>query len=543
MASLQRAPEPTRQAAQYVYRTSHGGGDGNPPQTGMVGPLEVGLSNDNRAKSSLNRLVLVLPLAVLIFEQAISNPVSDIELPVLKIKVAYESVLPILLMLISYMLYRALRYARIVLWNIGYLPKNMEQVGQIVLDNSDAYKINSSHYEEVVDSMGAALLVRWGNLRREWVKTASWYAVVGYNLVATLIVYSAIFLALVVTAAYVSQKWFVLLPPWADLLSFGQTLSTKTISVLVLCISASLLLLAWFNVLSTVCVAVWGVLGFAIRMVVWAISFLSTTVIFVPFLPMFRWMFVTGTNIRERHRDRTLAKAKSAYSRRKYDFINANPSVVDFKARRELSWRLTDMQVRLWKIQVNFGRRVLPGGDRYEEGSLWSQTSGRYGLSSLSLCIDALRVLAHRAPVNFLSDEWPQLHDRLDKLLCSYELDPPESFLNLMKEDKIAPPDRQQAVEIILKWLESVPSIDEEATSLRRDCDKQLESVLSSEGDRYPFVDIFRLREIAEKYFAQFDADVAGFAEPEPVRGARDWAFVSRLLDVLRRAARLPEPT
>jgi hypothetical protein len=545
MASLQQAPEPAQQAAQYIYSTSGSGGSGENPPADRIGALEIGLANDGRMKSALHRLALVLPLTLLIFEQALRQPALEIELPILKLKVTLQSILPIFLMLISYMLYRAQRYARIVLWSIVYLPRNMERVGQIVLDNSDAFKINSAYYEEVVDPMAAALLVRWKNLRSQWTRAISWYAAVGFNLAVALVVYSIIFLILTIMAAYVSQQWLALLPPLklADFRPPWQFVSTKAIELLVFGISALLLLLAWSNAVSTIAVALWTIARCLLLVFVRMIVLISGTFAFAPVRPLFRGMFVTGTWIREKRRDSSLAKQNSAYMRRKYKFLKESPSAADFKIRLELDRHLRNLTIRLGKIRVNFGRKVLRGRGQYEENTEWSKTIDQYGFTSLSLCISALQVLAQLAPADFLADDWQQFYARLNELLDAYEVSPPDSFVKLMKEQTITPTEREQAAETIRKWLESVPSKKNEISALREECDRKLSSIVSPKDGRYVYFDIYKLKEVAGKYFAQSEMEVAEFTEQPPVRGARDWTIVSYLLDIFRRAARLPEPT
>jgi hypothetical protein len=92
------------------------------------------------------------------FEQALLHPSEKIKLPLVELELKVKEVLPLFLMLISFMLYRALRYARIVLWTIAHLPDQVATAGQIVLDDAEGYKIKSAYYEEVLDPMAAALV-------------------------------------------------------------------------------------------------------------------------------------------------------------------------------------------------------------------------------------------------------------------------------------------------------------------------------------------------------------------------------------------------
>jgi hypothetical protein len=99
--------------------------DGRAPPVNPTGAFEIQLSNDNRLKSALHSLILVLPVAILIFGEALRHPDADIELPIIKLKLHVSAILPIFLMILSYVLHRAMRYARIVLWNNVQSPEQM----------------------------------------------------------------------------------------------------------------------------------------------------------------------------------------------------------------------------------------------------------------------------------------------------------------------------------------------------------------------------------------------------------------------------------
>src|SRR5262249_39924559 len=107
-SALQQSPEPDRQAALYAaaYSQTPSGGDGGTPPDSRVGPLEVQLYNDSRLKSALHPLVVVLPLTILIFAEAFRHQEEKIKLPMLELEIQIRLVIPIFLLLISYMLYR-----------------------------------------------------------------------------------------------------------------------------------------------------------------------------------------------------------------------------------------------------------------------------------------------------------------------------------------------------------------------------------------------------------------------------------------------------
>src|SRR5262245_19975541 len=79
--ALQTAPEPERPAFHYALAHAASGDGGGAPPKSSRGPFEVKLSNDDRLKAALHKLVLVLPLTILILEQALLHPDEKIKLP------------------------------------------------------------------------------------------------------------------------------------------------------------------------------------------------------------------------------------------------------------------------------------------------------------------------------------------------------------------------------------------------------------------------------------------------------------------------------
>jgi hypothetical protein len=86
-------------------------------------------------------------------------------------------------MLISFMLYRALRYARIILWGAIYSVAKTDTIVQIALDETEAYKVNSRYYEEVIDPMVAHLLQLVKSAEAGWVRAVGKTFFGGFNLV------------------------------------------------------------------------------------------------------------------------------------------------------------------------------------------------------------------------------------------------------------------------------------------------------------------------------------------------------------------------
>jgi hypothetical protein len=170
--SLKPTPEPSGSApavAGYSSTSATQGGASNPPPSGP-GAFEAQLKNDSRVKANLHALILVLPLAILIFGEALQHPKADIELPIIKLKLQVASVLPIFVMIISYMLHRAMRYTRIVLWTIGNSPEILTKVVKIALDDTETYKVNSIYYEDMLDPMAAELFAPLTNDKRRWLQ-------------------------------------------------------------------------------------------------------------------------------------------------------------------------------------------------------------------------------------------------------------------------------------------------------------------------------------------------------------------------------------
>ena len=167
------APEKTFAATP---RSSAAGSGGAPPPETPV--LAMELAADSRFKSALHRLVLVLPLTLLIFEQALRHPTVEIELPLIGLKVLMQTVMPIFFLILSYMIFRGMRYSRLVLLNIFDIPTHTNQLIEIVFDNADAYKINSAYYDETLDPTAVGLIEEFQkelHLVRTFSKISIWF--------------------------------------------------------------------------------------------------------------------------------------------------------------------------------------------------------------------------------------------------------------------------------------------------------------------------------------------------------------------------------
>jgi len=153
-ATASQSPEP-KPASHPSSAT--GLGYGAPPD--QPSGFEAALASDARSKSVLHRLTLVIPLTISIFQEAISHPDSKIKLPLTDLELPVRSVIPIFILIISYMLFRAMCYARIVLWRIPDVVGNLNKITEIAIDNPDAYKINSVYYDEVLDRTAIDLML------------------------------------------------------------------------------------------------------------------------------------------------------------------------------------------------------------------------------------------------------------------------------------------------------------------------------------------------------------------------------------------------
>jgi len=239
--------------AEATATTSNDGGGGSPSAEGTI------LYHHGRTRNALHVLVLVLPLTILIFGEALRHPDADIELPVVKLKLHVEAIFPIFLMILSFMLFRAMRYSRIVLWNIAHLPGQILRVGQLALDDTEAYKMNSAHYEEAFDSMAADLILPMRNLAWQWIYSMTWYAFVSLSVIVSLAIYSAICLLLGVMCFYVSEQ-FIAVASSLGALSWGSNWAIDpvgAIDALIMALSGALLSFAWFNGAIAVLIAVW----------------------------------------------------------------------------------------------------------------------------------------------------------------------------------------------------------------------------------------------------------------------------------------------
>jgi hypothetical protein len=536
-ATLQRAPEPSRRG--IVYTTTTSGGDGGPP-TGQIGTLEMQLSNDGRQKSALHRLVLVLPITLLIFAEALRHPNEKIELPILKLEIEIQLILPIFLLIISYMLYRAIRYSRIILWNVPDY-----RVVQIALDDTEAYKMNSAYYEEVLDPMAADLVKQLP----ERISAFGQNTIVGLNLLKSIAVYVSIFLMLVYMAWYVSKEWSsVAASLQIDIFELHWlTQPTTAIDTLVVGLSALLLLLAWANAAVIALAALFLVTAIGVfivyvfaRTLLRCFLFLYGTIIFAPLRAAFRTLYSVATRMRERHREKVFTEETAAYDRRKEQFTVASPKLAEYRDRLAFYQSTNALKLRLSTIYGYFGLSGIFEPGSSDADSEWRRVRRDYGFLSLSLIINYLQVFAQLAPMEFLSSDWPKLHAKLEQFLIAYGDAPDDPLLTTIKRgSSLSYGQKEEARTNIRARLATIPSKTKEIDELYAECDAKLNKLITGIEGRHQ-ANIFELEKGAEQFFGQSDLAYAGFLERAPIRGAKDSKVVTYLLDLLHRAAGQP---
>jgi hypothetical protein len=543
MSSPAPAPQPSRPSAAAAAMArgatsgSTSGSGGDPPSDPTAGAFEIGLSNDTRTKTALHALVLVLPLAILIFWQALQDPNLDIELPILKLKLKIRELLPILLLLVSFMLHRAVRYARIVLWNILQAPAQMGKVARIALDDADAYKINSAYYDDVLDPMTVDLNIPLSNLERQWLKIVARFSFATFNVIMSLAIYGIIFVMLVVMCVYVTTELFSLtsqlnLMPLRPLWPIDPV---SVIGVLVLGLAGLLLFLAWLNAAVIVLIAVLIIVVIVIFLIFGSIGFAWRTILFAPLRLVLRKLYVIVNDMRERHRVRVFERDMAAYLKRK-----AAPDegrVAEYRVRLKLFNAANDLQSRCWKIQPHFGSKVLDRpSHKTEDRSAWKEIRTRYGFTDFFHCSRNLMGLALIAPIRIVENDGWRLHEILNQILDKYDI-APDTVLDALIQLQAGGVDNTDAgalTALITERNSEIVPAGAEIRRLQKKWERKLEKMIRrSSGAKTPF----KLSEEAEAYFREPEEKNTAFNEPPPVRGGRDSKVVTLLLNILARMA------
>jgi hypothetical protein len=556
MSTFQPAPAPDRQYSNSVTTsdsksvTTSGSAAPPAPPENRLGSLEMQLNNDARLKTALHRLVLILPLTILIFAEALRHQDKTIKLPMLELEIELRLVIPIFLLIISYMLYRALRYSRIVLYDLVYLPERTTKVAQIVLDNTEMYKMNSAYYEEVLDPTAAELV----DLKNNKINSISRNTFAALNLIKSLIVYSFIFLMLAFMIFYVSRE---LVPAIKTLKADIVTLRwlsepTWAIDALVLGLSALLLALGWANALLIVLLAFLMIIAISCLglitfyfLLLKAIRLLYATPLLAPLRMVFGALFRLATRIREKNRDKVFASEEAAYAARMESYIATKPNTDEFLLRFKLFRAADNLAGRNRVIADYFGDEILEG-DMIVDGKFNKKyytseqyiVRTRYGFTDLYGCTSYLKVFAHLGSLDFVSSNGWQIQEQLKQIVDSYDVLPDNRLLAALQKQKkkaLRPEERRKAAVLVRQRLNTVSPRNDEIDELEKKCKRELTNIITNDDER----DISRLRDAAEKYFMNSDCPSTSFPKDPPVRGARDWIIVTRLLIALQRLAGL----
>jgi hypothetical protein len=539
--SLQPAPEPERASSHSSAALTTSGDGGGATPGSPAGPFETELSNDNRLKGALHKLVLVLPPTILILEQALLHPDEKIKLPLVDLELRVHDITPIFLMLVCYMLYRALRYARIVLWTFSNSQEKMNTVGQIILDNTEAYKLNAACYEEVLDPMAAASVALWARWKPIWFRDLSWAAWGGFNVLKSLILYGFIFLLLVLLALYTSKEALSVvasrqLSPW-QIRWFAEP--TVGIDAIILCISSLMLLLAWSNAAATVLLAVWTVLIRILGLVV--VSFR------IPMRCLIRRLYRWAIEFRAQHREKTFATELSAYREQMERYVAERPDAAELRKRMQLYTATLSLEERFWRVTDYFGTITLGEDEYLIETSERRQLNELYGLESLTTARYYFLAIAHLALVDFvLGDGW-KLYERLDDCIKSYEIRPQERIMiaiNRMRFERQRQPTEAEKIWLrdeLRARLDTIVSRKQDILSVKRNLHSTfLKLPRTSQADPGTYGALFEEEKAAEAYFTQPTSTGAKFPGRPPLPGSKDSKKVTLLLALIERVVDIP---
>jgi hypothetical protein len=534
----QQQPDAASGAAEQAQINKLASGDVPPPvEPSPVRDLEARLANDERAKAKLRTLVLVLPLAVLIFGEALRFPKQDIELPIIKLKLAVEQVLPLFLLILSHMLHRALRYARIVLWSILESPAQLTEAANISLDDTEDYKTGGAQYEDVLDPM-VTLLAGW-----RWA-TARLFArisFVTFNVVVAFVVYGLILLMLAVMAYHASASGIDLAVKWqiTQFRLHWPIDAEKTIDILVLCVSAILLGLAWLN-------AAWIVM-----MPAAAIGVAASRAV-LAFIGLTRRALRSGSpsklilsvivsrliRLREQHRDRVLARDMQRFDNKHRDASYHERYVEDYKARRKLFDYANKLQGKLDTLKFNgFGLFLL-----LEDGE-WDKIDNKFGFDDLLFCIIYLKIAAHRAPSEFVVWQAPRLAKRVLAIMNGYDFPFEKALASLMEKASSHTLEESETATMMMRARNAqIPSQLSEIKALQRRWERKLSMAAFRKSRFESAKEKYNFGEAASEHFAQSEEVLTELLEIPPRRGDRDWKFVTRVLNWLDHisAVRLP---
>lgn len=522
--AMERAPEPRR--TSYVHTTSSSDGGGTvTPNDGLT----IGLTSDGNNKRALHSIILILPISILIFIEALRHPDKSIKLPIIGLELEIKTLVPLLLLVISYMLYRALRYSRIVLWNILFLPS---QVAKLAFDSNEAFKVESPPYNEAFDPMLAEF-----RYESRLIRTIARFAFMGFNIIRSLAIYGFIFAMLVYVALYLTKE----LPTVAAYINFDladphwPTDPTLCIDLLVLGLSTLLIGLAWTNAGITILAALLIFLILALRisgklahLAFPFIAALYSGPLLSPLRAMFRAAHDSLLRLREESRDRRLTKDKREYEGRANEF-RCRPEFVQYHQRLEL-FRKVDEQSGLVRAIWRFICNDMDPGTMTE--STWWPIIRKNGFVELLSCTRYLKAFTQHAPIEEVRKRYAELQPFVD--IFNLRTDKPLSRA-ICGGDKLNSTERTKIAMDLRTWLSSIPpkqielrKVVEEWNGFLKKLDRE-GRILSAKYD-------FDLERESETYFARPELANAGFKEAEPIRGSHDRRVVTHLLNILRLA-------
>src|SRR5262245_12456533 len=522
--ALQRAPEatPEQERTSYAYPASgsDGGGTATPPDR-----LTIRLASDANNRTALHSIILVLPISILIFIEALRHPDKSIKLPIINLELEIKTILPILLLVISYMLYRALRYSRIVLWNILFLPS---KVAELAFDSKEAYNVESPPYVEVFDRM----FVDLSNLGSRVVETLARYTFTSFNIARSLAIYSLIFGMLVYVAVYLTNE----LPTVSASIHFDlskprwPTDPALVVDLLILGLSALLIGLAWANVAIPIIVTTLGISYVLARTIFRLIWPLYNARLFSPlransarlFRPTFRAAYGSVSRLRQKSRDRRFAKDQQEYNR----------LVAQYRQRLELFQKVKKIS-RPVEVICN----VL--GSEITQVNLTDNLFEEYepirasGLVDLRECVSYLKGFARYAPL----DETRKRYEELKPLIEAFRFQDDDPLLRaLATQNSVDSPEHAKTKMDLLTWLSAIPPKADKLRKIKEEWKLFLKS-LDGEDRTLSDKSFQHLESEARSYFVRLsELASAGFNVQKPVLGSHDWRIVTYLITILGRA-------
>lgn len=494
--------------------STHGGGTREPP---TVDERTAELSNNNRIKSALSALVLVLPVAVLIFGEALRHPKTEFELPIVKLKLLLGEILPIFLLLVSYMLHRAMRYQRILLWNLGSAPGQIAEVARISLDDSEAYKTKSAYYEDVLDPM-AAFFVSEHSRGGGGLSRITWVSFVSFNVLFWLIVYGVISLILFTMCLFVTNELFSMVGS-SLVFSFRPSLPIdfpRAIEALTLALSALLLLLAWLNATLIVLMALSMVLTVVLFIVIEGTPLVWRSVVFAPVRYALQGAYKLASHIRDRRRERILTERTAAFLKRKEESMACK--FVEFRSRLRLFQYVRKLQDSLPAVEARLGKNVFG----YEG---WNAIQQRFGLSGISSSLSHLTIIARLAPIDLVSGDAMARCARLEEILDVYGPKNGHDSTSTLASVASSESEQQELRKQILDQNASIQPKRFEIQEICKACDEETTKILGGQKWGDALSD-------AWKYFHDPESEYEALGErPPKLRYSKMASFLLRLLE------------